>query len=593
MPEAGEVFLVWGINGWVVVSEEIRPPGTAIKNKVMHTPMAMQGEVFSTSVRVPSGTSVDYGFLITKKRDGTAIKPVWEANNNQDYHTTVTKNNVVEVNTAITLSQDQSISRIGDAPLVTQEVRYYVAEAEEVSFVWGINKWTSIVPLELRPPGTVVKDAVLYTPMNREGKAFITKVQVPVGTSIDYGFSITKVRPGATLKWQWKWDGDFRVIAAKDSVIELKAKPARMRAKNLSKAFHLGLYLLLVIGIIVGICLLIRHSSKISSLVRKGVYILAVNSVAIIVFMFSAEVFLAHKGFEKYVRTFPGQHENDLKGMPAYAQIDSMLGWVSNKKNYPEMNPQGFRDTKDFNTIDLSSGKKRVMILGDSFMWGAGVKIEETVASRLQQKLQDQFEFYNLSVPGWGIDQMYLAYQRYRDAIVPDMVILAFIDDDIDRVLEAHRIWEHLNKPCFTIKDGELIQCTSVSKGELFLNKLMGKSIFLSLIMHQIYSLKEAIPIVNQIFLSMTKETQERNEKFVVVRIPTQDYASKANINQRFKNFEVTFKDKGALYLEPFREIKQTSNWLTEYYHEDGHMSAAGNEFLADYIYRHVFEASK
>ncbi|MDH4137090.1 MAG: GDSL-type esterase/lipase family protein [Anaerolineae bacterium] len=36
MPEAGEVYLLWGINGWAVVPQEIRPAGTVVKDLVMH-----------------------------------------------------------------------------------------------------------------------------------------------------------------------------------------------------------------------------------------------------------------------------------------------------------------------------------------------------------------------------------------------------------------------------------------------------------------------------------------------------------------------------------------------------------------------------
>jgi hypothetical protein len=45
-PEASEVFLVWGINGWNVVPEENRPAGTVVKNDVMHTPMVREGGTF-------------------------------------------------------------------------------------------------------------------------------------------------------------------------------------------------------------------------------------------------------------------------------------------------------------------------------------------------------------------------------------------------------------------------------------------------------------------------------------------------------------------------------------------------------------------
>ena len=35
LPAAGEVIFVWGVNGWLPVAEDLRPPGTVIRNEVM------------------------------------------------------------------------------------------------------------------------------------------------------------------------------------------------------------------------------------------------------------------------------------------------------------------------------------------------------------------------------------------------------------------------------------------------------------------------------------------------------------------------------------------------------------------------------
>lgn len=79
-PEAGEVFLVWGIQGWQVVPEGERPPGTSVKKQVMHTPMMRRGSVFLAKVQVDRDVAVDYGFLVTKTYDGLEleIRPVWD-----------------------------------------------------------------------------------------------------------------------------------------------------------------------------------------------------------------------------------------------------------------------------------------------------------------------------------------------------------------------------------------------------------------------------------------------------------------------------------------------------------------------------------
>ncbi len=77
---AGEVFFVWGINGWKPVPEELRPPGTWVKNNMLHTPMVRgkDGKSFTASIQVPADATIDYGFLITKTPRESQITPVWD-----------------------------------------------------------------------------------------------------------------------------------------------------------------------------------------------------------------------------------------------------------------------------------------------------------------------------------------------------------------------------------------------------------------------------------------------------------------------------------------------------------------------------------
>lgn len=586
MPAAGEVFLVWGINGWDLVPEEMRPAGTTVKKKVMHTPMAHDSEAFTVKLRVPPGATMDYGFLITKNRDGVSIKPVWEAENQRAFHLIVSSDGGVQKHVAQVALFDQP-SGDDAGTFITQEIRYLMPEASEMLLVWGINGWGAVSP-ELRPPGTFVKKMVMHTPMQAHDDEFVTKLQVPADATIDCGFLVTGTRDGMPFKRQWIWDGNFHLKPAKDGVISMKSIPARLRDENLKNALHLGAYLAALLGAVFGLGFLLRLVPGVPLKLKKAFMILAVNFAAIVAFFFAGEVFLGTQALEAYVRTHPGQHDNAAK-IAEYAQVDSTLGWVSNA-NFPEMNPQGFRDPKDFSKIGRPAEKKRVMILGDSFMWGAGVKMEHVVATLLQKRMGEQYEFYNLSVPGWGIDQMYLAYQRYRESIAPDIVILTFIDDDVYRALEAHRIWERLNKPSFTLASGELVRRVSASQSDLLLNKFMEKSIFFSLIMRQMYVMREAFPIVKHIFLNLARETQAQNEKFVIVRIPTQDHDNLlAKLNRSFANFAGALEPVGVPYLDPIDAFKQNPNWRADYYLSHGHLSKSGNQLLADYIVTLVF----
>lgn len=78
MLEAGEVTLVWGINGWQQTSLRLPLSNTIVKEEVMHTLMSNEGDYFSASVIVPAGATLDYGFLITSMKDGSQIEPIWD-----------------------------------------------------------------------------------------------------------------------------------------------------------------------------------------------------------------------------------------------------------------------------------------------------------------------------------------------------------------------------------------------------------------------------------------------------------------------------------------------------------------------------------
>jgi hypothetical protein len=78
---------------------------------------------------------------------------------------------------------------------VTIEIRYHSPEAGIVNFVWGINGWQS-VPEELHTEGSFIQNGLLVTPMRRDGEIFVAEVQVPVGSSVQYGFTVTETADG-------------------------------------------------------------------------------------------------------------------------------------------------------------------------------------------------------------------------------------------------------------------------------------------------------------------------------------------------------------------------------------------------------------
>jgi len=208
MPEAAEVFLVWGINGWQAAPESFRPAGTVVKDHVLHTPMHRQDGVFVMPLALPRGASLDYCFLITKKREAFDITwPLCEGN----YHEEFMADGVREIRSRTSLA------------LVRQEIRYHAPEAKEVHLVWGVKGW-HVTPQSLWPSGTAIIDHVMHTPMALREGIFVATVTVPVDTAVDYGFQITKRRGIFDLVYPL-FDGNYSVRPSQDGQIDMQAKP--------------------------------------------------------------------------------------------------------------------------------------------------------------------------------------------------------------------------------------------------------------------------------------------------------------------------------------------------------------------------------
>jgi hypothetical protein len=111
LAEAGQVYLVWGINGWNSLPEPFWPAGTSRNNSsTTQTLMIRDNDTFSAKVQVPSGAIIDYGFWITKTREG-ATADIWNPDDNgkRDYHSVAVDEGITEVQGTLTPQQTQAL----------------------------------------------------------------------------------------------------------------------------------------------------------------------------------------------------------------------------------------------------------------------------------------------------------------------------------------------------------------------------------------------------------------------------------------------------------------------------------------------------
>ena len=186
---------------------------------------------------------------------------------------------------------------------------------------------------------------------------------------------------------------------------------------------------------------------------KKILFVFITSIFSLFIFIFSGEIVCRYLLNEYLVFDIPLDERN------LHYRFDRQLGW------FPSGNSAGtFSGNQTINIRHNGSGfrdkehgektKPRILFLGDSFVWGYDVEMEERFTEKLQKKLP-QWEMVNLGVSGYGTDQEYLLLEREFDHYEPDLVFLmiSFTDLEIDNI--SNKVYQGYYKPYFTLEKGE------------------------------------------------------------------------------------------------------------------------------------------
>jgi hypothetical protein len=122
----------------------------------------------------------------------------------------------------------------------------------------------------------------------------------------------------------------------------------------------------------------------------------------------------------------------------ALHRYDERLGWVPRenvRRDGLSTNALGLRGAREF-PFEKPAGERRIVVVGDSFTFGDGVKDEEVWTEKLAQKLaptHGNVAVLNLGVPGYGLDQHCLRLEEPGIRFSPDLVLVGLFGPDVDR----------------------------------------------------------------------------------------------------------------------------------------------------------------
>src|SRR2546423_8725847 len=158
-------------------------------------------------------------------------------------------------------------------------------------------------------------------------------------------------------------------------------------------------------------------------------------------------------------RLASGRNERDF-----FCRFDRQLGWAplenitgvhhaKRATSIVHQNQYGMRGPDDVQ-LNKTSGKKRVLVLGDSYVWGFGM--DQSKLFSAPEVHGNNRELLNFGVSGYGTDQEYLLYLRKGKDFAVDQVVVAFTPyNDVANNL-ASKQYSYL-KPYFTLEGGQLV----------------------------------------------------------------------------------------------------------------------------------------
>lgn len=143
-----------------------------------------------------------------------------------------------------------------------------------------------------------------------------------------------------------------------------------------------------------------------------------------------------------------------------FCTYDSTLGWRNRPSVRGEFfgtevvhNSSGQRDHE--RDVPRSPGRLRVMVVGDSFVWGYRVDARDRFTDRLERLMPDS-EIMNFGCSGYGQDQEYLLLERELSRYSPDLVIVGLhAYSDLENNVSSSQYGYH--KPLFSLDGDRLV----------------------------------------------------------------------------------------------------------------------------------------
>jgi hypothetical protein len=250
----------------------------------------------------------------------------------------------------------------------------------------------------------------------------------------------------------------------------------------------------------------------------------------------------------------------------------------------------GLRATKEYMAA-VPAGRYRITFLGDSFTYGVDTGDSGTFLARLEA-LDPSIETMNLSVAGYGVDQMYLLYKREQGRFATNLLVLAFIEDDLRRIKLSVFLTQN-PKPRLLIS-GDAITVTNVPVPTWGVTARSGwleefpNSMVLVQVLRSMYEIflqdYDTWPVAERVFADLNRLSREKQQRFALVYLPAKSDLVRDRRSAAARHFEeFTAREHIPFFdLTDKLKIAQKQQNAPMFVVNGGHYSEAGYKVVAE-----------
>ena len=288
----------------------------------------------------------------------------------------------------------------------------------------------------------------------------------------------------------------------------------------------------------------------------------------------------------------------------SYHEFHSELGWLL-KPNFSgdgiNVNALGFRSSTTYSDEEHTT-KRKILLLGDSMIFGLGASQEHIVSEILNRELPDYY-FINTGTVGYSTAQEYLLLKTHIERTQPELVILFFV--------QANDIWwnarsGHFN-PHFSTGGTQLIYNAPQRERKVpFYKRAMCYRylIHTGLGGRDLTYLRQRLAfrlhgenssvwrVTKRLLQAIGNVSRQHGARVVLVDVPTgNQLAGSIKSTVRQELLRQLAEEEGYLYYDLMSYYP--ANYRELYLRDDpGHWSELGHRFAADMIKDHVLKAA-